>query len=342
METVATAGPRPSRRRRWATVAVIVLAVLALLAYLGASLIVYDRLSLTRAKCASASGIGTPAAFTVPDRDIDTGPYLMPEFEDVRFASRGDPAITIAAWWIPADRGVEEAGADREPGPTVIVVHGQDSCRRDPRYLLPAGMLHRHGIDVLMIDMRDHGDSTVEDGRFAAGNDEYADVLGAWDFLRARGVAADQIGILGFSLGAATSMIAFGEEPQVAAVWADSSYGDIGEAVRDELTRNGYPTILEHGAAFVGRVLHGDDIKAHSPLEAAVSGADRAIMIVHGGADDRLSPRYATELGEAIRAAGGSVQPWIVPGAGHIEGVIRAPEPYERRLAEFFGTALDG
>ncbi|HLO35912.1 MAG TPA: alpha/beta fold hydrolase, partial [Candidatus Deferrimicrobium sp.] len=106
----------------------------------------------------------------------------------------------------------------------VILVHGYNACRRDWTVLLPAGMLHQAGFGVVVPDLRNHGDSDIDDGRWAGGAKEYRDVLGAFDWLRAHGVPGERIGIFGASLGAATATIATGEEPGVAALWADSSY----------------------------------------------------------------------------------------------------------------------
>jgi hypothetical protein len=39
------------------------------------------------------------------------------------------------------------------------------SCRRDPAILVSAGMRRGEGFAVLMIDMRDRGDSSRGDGR---------------------------------------------------------------------------------------------------------------------------------------------------------------------------------
>ena len=44
--------------------------------------------------------------------------------------------------------------------------------------LTPAGMLWRNGFNVLLIDLRDTGDSTFQDGRSTIGNEEHRDVLG--------------------------------------------------------------------------------------------------------------------------------------------------------------------
>jgi hypothetical protein len=68
----------------------------------------------------------------------------------------------------------------------------------------------------------------------------------------------------------------------------------------------------------------------------------RALAISHGSDDERLSVEYARELTEAAAASGVLVESWIVPGAGHTEAIVLQPQEYERRLAAFLLTALDG
>jgi uncharacterized protein len=250
----------------------------------------------------------------------------------VRFPSRGAPDVSIAAWWIPSSVGART--------PAVILIHGQYSCRHEAEILLAAGMLHRHGYATLLIDLRDHGDSSVEDGRYAGGTEEFADALGAWDWLRARGLPAEHIGLLGISMGAATALIATAEDRRIAAVWGDSSFADIGAMIRDELTLEGVPTWIEPGAVIAGRIIAGDDVTARSPLAAAADLDGRPIFITHGGADTHIKPAYSLQLAEAIRAEGGTVEPWIIPGAEHTRGITIETTAYEARLIAFFDRAL--
>lgn len=306
---------------------------MAIVAYVAASWVVYDKLSAVRAMCrGDASQLdNTPAAFDLgpPDEAFDASPYLMDRFEDVRFESR-EAGITIAAYWIPAE--------DPDAG-TVIYVHGHEGCRRDGNNLLVAGMLHRQGFSVLALDLRDHGESTVEDGRFAGGTDEYLDVLGGFDWLLARGVDPARIGIVGISLGAATATIAFGEEPRLAALWEDSGFGAISVAIDEELRRNGYPGILRAGGlAFA--TLFGDDLLAKSPLEAIGRADGRPVFITHGADDERVLAVWAEDLAAAVRASGGTVDPWIIPDMGHTRALILLPDEYEARLGAFLRGAL--
>jgi pimeloyl-ACP methyl ester carboxylesterase len=132
--------------------------VLLLVAYGAASVFVYDTLTKVPGLPAQYAS-NDPQPFAVPSEFRSIHALVQPAPEDVRIPSR-DAGIELAGWWLPS------AQAD---APAVIVVHGVAACRRDHTVLLPAGMLHRNGFSVLLVDYRDHGDATIEDGRFAAG-----------------------------------------------------------------------------------------------------------------------------------------------------------------------------
>ncbi|MEW6223935.1 MAG: alpha/beta hydrolase [Chloroflexota bacterium] len=324
--------------RRWLRPLATGLALLGAIlgvGYLVASYAVYDTLAAVSGECRERDVADTPQQFAIDGMDEDdAAAYAMPAPQDLSFRSRDERIanLTLRAWWI--------AGAHAD-GPAVILVHGWKGCRRDDNVLLPAGMLHRHGFGVLLIDQRDHGDSDDEDGRFAGGSEEYLDVLGAWDWLVAQGVPAERIGLLGMSFGASTSVIAGGEEPRVRAVWSDSSFADFGEAARAFLAHEGYPEVLEPGARLMARLVAGDDLAARSPLAEMARYAGRPLAIVHGAADDFLPWRFATELRAAAEAGGVDLREhWIVPGAGHARSVVEEPAAYERRLVAFFTGAL--
>jgi dipeptidyl aminopeptidase/acylaminoacyl peptidase len=328
------------RTRRVTLAAVATLGIASVLAYGTASAVVYDRLSRVSGDCPPSWIANDPTSFSLIESEggpvkghegFDTGPYLMPTPETVTIPSR-DPSIDISGWYV---------AAETRDAPTVIVVHGLTACKHDHAVLLPAGMLHRNGFAVLLIDLRDHGDSTFEDGRYAGGTEEYRDVLGAWDWLRAeKGVPADRIGLLGISLGAATVLIATGHEPRVAATWEDSSYADLPSMIRNELTRSGYPTFLENGAGLVARVMSGDDITSYSPQDGVSQLAGRPIFITHGDQDERIDVRYGHALVATAEAAGSTPQSWFVAGSGHTQAMVDHPAEYEHRLVDFFGGTI--
>jgi uncharacterized protein len=301
---------------------------------MGAGYYIYDSLTQIPPRCEGAAmndkRENTPAAFFAryaeTDLIVDDTPYRMPNYEDVEFSARGDD-LTIRGWFVPSETPSENV---------VIVVHGLRVCRRDPTVLLPAGMLHRNGFNVLLLDLRNHGDSDIQDGRTSAGNREYRDILGAFDYLVVQGYAPEHIGLVGISLGGGAAVIAFGEEPQLAALWVDSTFSDIRLAVESELARNNYPSFLANAAGLVSQFT-GVNLFERSPLQAMANSGNRPVFIAHSRGDLRLSYTFAESL---YAAAGENVELWLVDNFDHVEAIYRIPEEYEQRLAGFFGQAL--
>lgn len=332
-----------SRWRRWTVAIAAMLAVVLVLGYAGATYAVYDGMSKAKGGCWPEYQANRPDAFTANAKTWGAGladPYQMPVAQDVTFHSRDAaiPNTALAAWWVPAD-GVGVASA-----PAVIVLHGVMSCRRETSVLMAAGMLHKHGYSVFIMDMRNHGDSGFDtDGRMAVGSDEYLDVLGGWDWVRAQGVAANRIGIAAFSFGTSVAIIAGGQEPGVQAVWADSSFPTtqraLGLFLKDQ---TGLPDILVPGVVVWGRV-NGIDFLKFDPITEVAKYRGRSLAFVHGADDKVLPAEMATTMHDAGVAAGATVADvWVVQKAGHTQAILVDPAGYEARLVAFFDGALGG
>ena len=313
---------------RASAIAILLLVVI----YFGLSYAVYDKLS----KVTHGGGVdanNTPASYkmTVDEwSSFNVSPYFVADYEKVRFSSR-QKGINLAAWYIPG----------KPDAPVVILTHGLNGCKCSPRILTVAGMLHRHGFNVLAYDMRNHGESDIDDGRAAIGNKEYQDLLGAWDWLVSeKGYNPKRIGVFGESLGAGTTLIAFGQEPRIAAAFVDSPYSDLPEIINEELARNNYPTILEPGAIFAARAVAGDNLVAFSPKDAINKDAGRPIFIVHGTGDARINVHHTQQLAELASQTNANVTVWMPEGVGHVMTEFALPNEYEQRLVAFFQQAL--
>lgn len=325
-----------TRRSRVVAAGLAAILTLGVAGYAGAGLFVLNTGTQLPGGCHQEHASFTPASWSNQTwvsgdwtSTLDAAPFFMPDYQEVTFPSR-DRGVTIDGWWIPA------AKAD---APVVIAVHGQGSCKRDPAILMPAGMLHRQGFGVLLIDLRDSGASTTEDGRYGAGSDEYRDVLGAWDWLVGRGVAPARIGLFGQSGGAAAVTIAMGEEPRVAGAWEESGFMDMQTMVKEELRRMGYPEVLAPAASLWAKAF-GDDFATLSPLAAVAKIGSRPFQIVHGTNDLRVNVHHGTDALAVQQRASAGATAWLIEGSGHVQGPFFVTAEYETRLGAFFHAAL--
>lgn len=328
-----------SRRSRYVVGIGLGALVVAATAYIAVAVAVYDRVSAVTPDCGGRFAENTPASWTAENAssqwsapDFDSSPLLVQDYRDVRFPSR-DPGIDLHGWWLPA-----ASGAD---APAVIVVHGRGSCVRDPTSLAPAGMLHRLGYGVLLLDLRDHGTSTIEDGRYSGGTEEFRDVLGAVDWLEQEGHASGPVGAFGSSMGAATVVIAAGQDPRIAAVWEDSGYADIQTRIAEELRQQGYPALLAPASTLVAGLVSGDDLASYTVVGEIANLAGRHLFIAHGGADESTFVTHAADLASAAWTHDVITDLWVVPEAGHVQAMFLHPEEYERRLGQFFDAAFE-
>ena len=175
-------------------------------------------------------------------------------WEDVAFPSRGD-AVPLVGWYLPAP------GDSR----SVIVIQGTDQHRNDPatRALELGRDLVDRRFSVLLFDLRARGESVVNRSR--EGDREQSDLLGALDYVEARGIRVERIGLLGFSLGAGVAILVAAQEPRIADIVSDSGFMDYVSDIRLIHTnawgfylRSWFSFfILWGGAPFTGRTFGG-------------------------------------------------------------------------------------
>ncbi len=302
-------------------------------AYFGIGYAIYRKLADVRGDCDEHMG-------NQPDHFVDIGgegwppfdfaPYYMPRYETVRFPSR-QARINISGWYVEG----------KPVAPAVILVHGKEGCKRAQDVLLPAGMLSRNGFHVLMIDLRDVGDSDPDDGRSSIGNEEYLDVLGAFDWLvREKGFAANRVGLFANSLGGASAVYAFSEEPNVPALFVQSTFGNLRQVMREELRRNGLPALLAPAALIMGRVVGGVNLLARDPISAIRKAGSRPVYIVHSRNDPRIDVNQSEQLAAAAQAGGAQVTTWFPELGNHVQTPAWYPEEFEQRIVGFFRGAL--
>lgn len=318
-----------------------VIAVVLIGGYLAFGAYIYNQIATIRPNCgnfAAARQAGalqnTPASFTMDfaadyfGTTINTSPYVMPAFEEVSFPARAD-GLSLSAWYVPSSNETE--------APSVIVVHGLGSCKNSPDVMITSGMLARNGYNVLLLDLREHGASGIEDGKAAFGSEEYLDVLGAWDWLvNTKQQEPQRIGVLGFSMGGAAALIAAGEETQLQALWMDSVYTSVRDNAADTLERFGMPRFVTGATLLMGRLMTGDDVGTRTPRNAVSALDGRALYLLHGEADNTTKVNHTLGLAQIA-----GIEPWIIPGLDHTQALVRVADEYEQRLVAFFGENLE-
>lgn len=299
---------RPGRALGWAGLAVVLLAVLAVV---GVSVYVGWQLSHSE------------------PRPVDRNPAeLGLTYESVAFQSTD--GITLRGWFLPA----------KDSSQTIIFLHGFQSNRLQPGLpaLELAGSLVESGFNVLMFDLRNSGES---DGDVTTlGYHEVKDVYGAVQWLKSeRAEYAERLGVIGFSMGAVTAIMAALNEPAIEAVVADSPFSDLRSYLETNMPIwTGLPnfpftwTILAILPPLIDL-----DVDTVSP-RTVIPNLSQPVLIIHTDGDDVI-PASESEI---IAAAGrpDRTELWMVPGTRHVGARAVDPAVYDARIAGFFRDAL--
>lgn len=292
-------------------------------------------------------GIGAIAAsqLTLPKRVFD--PALNPglfnlQYEAFKYPARND-GLPIAAWYIPSDENQR----------ALILVHGRDNSRSNGfgnLFVSFANDLHKAGFSILMIDLRGHGESAG--ARFSFGIKERNDILGGVDWLKAKGYQPGKIGVLGYSLGAASVIGAATDEEDIGAIWIDSAYADIKSVIeRNWVTESGLPQVFLYSTEGMIRLLYGYNITASRPIDEIGKIAPRPIFVAHCQQDPMIPISHMDRLLSVAQ----NTQTWVITNCdqhsvnkdlvpeklnGHALGYNIQPEAYTPKVIQFFNESI--
>jgi uncharacterized protein len=318
---------------RRAVAALMVLAGLLTLGYVGASSYIAEQL-----------------VYEAPKPIVKTPASLGLRFANVTFPSRDDH-INLRGWLIPGVLADGRLTVDR----VIVAVHGTRTNRESPgdHLLELTAALARHGFAVLSFDMRGMGESPP--APLSMGNLEQRDVLGAVDFLRAGQVSFPElgrprmIGGLGISMGASTLLLAAAREPAIQAVVSDSAYAEVVPILEREIAKRSVapigrvPGVFAPSALLMARLLYGVDFFAARPVATVARIAPRPLFLIHGTADDYVPIANFHQLDAAATSVPSAhVTTWIVPNARHAQAFKKTGAEYVTRVVTFFDAALGG
>lgn len=240
--------------------------------------------------------------------------------EEVSFLTDDD--LTIRGWFFPR----------AETNRVVVCCTGHRGVKSE---LLGIGSgLWRAGNNVLLFDFRGCGQS--DPAPISLAHREVMDARAAVRFVSER-VPGAQIAMVGFSMGAAVSILVAATDAIVRAVVADSSFTGVREVVAHNLGKHRLPPPVVPLTDVVNRWRYGYPFAAVRPIEMVAQIAPRPLLIIHGESDELIPVSHARQLFERAE------QPkelWIVPGARHCGAYFHDRATYVRRVSRFLDGAF--
>jgi pimeloyl-ACP methyl ester carboxylesterase len=235
----------------------------------------------------------------------------------------GADGITLAARWKPAAR----------PAGTIVLLHGYG--RDKSQMLAAAHFLHQAHFNILAYDARAHGQSTGD--LSTVGAREQEDLRRVLDWLGRQGIR-ERIGALGYSMGAATALLAAARDPRIQAVASEGCFSTL-----DALLAVAFPVFFNLPslpyswlAVRFSEWQAGFSAASLRPVDAIGHLGNRPVLVIGGMADRIATPSQTLALAHgAVRS-----QLWLIPEARHVQGFAKAPAEYKHRVTTFFQTAL--
>ncbi len=228
---------------------------------------------------------------------------------------------------------VSPSGAQQHPPhpvPAVLVMHGWGANASMMGAV--AAPLHAAGFAVLLLDARCHGNSGDEPftsmPRFAQ------DIAAGLAWLRTQpGIAADQLALLGHSVGAGACLLHASQHHDVCAVVSLSAFAHPTEVMRRLLADNRvpYPVIGWYVLRHVQHVI-GTTFNAIAPVHT-IARVRCPVLLVHGNHDATVPVSDAQRL---LAAASGPAQLLLIDGDHDLREAIDAHAP---ALVDFLHAA---
>ena len=263
--------------------------------------------------------------------DWNPAEYFITDYEEVTIlADNGE--IELSSWWVENDLS----------NPTIILLHGLTSSKHSPDILLPMGMMNKSNFNLLAIDMRDHGESTCEDGFYAAGQNETDDVVAAIDWLKAKGIAPSNIGIYGNSLGALIGLMTPAKTNDFNSLAVIDPPVDFKTLVREEMEFQNLPTFLWEPLYHYALVFERINMLKDIPVDALPKGNKQPMLIFTGMRSDRILPHHSDDLVNIAEQNGIEYEIHKYDDMGHTQILYFYTQEYSELLIDFYESSLSG
>ena len=257
---------------------------------------------------------------------IDTSATVIsPNYENIDFSA--SDGVNLKGWFFPSTNNK-----------VIIMVTGLVANRVNTEYLGPliAQELIAKGYNIIMYDTRAHGLSGGK--RVGYGSVEGNDVVGAVNYAKSRGYEAKNIGIIGDSTGAISTLMVIDKLKDVGAIVLDSPATAFAPVISDRLWKEkGVPTFFYPAIFFFDKVAFGVDINSIRPIDKIGLDPNRKFLFLHGALDETIPPINSEEL---LKAANKSSQRVVFANGNHIETYKSDPALYRSVVYNFLAKEL--
>jgi pimeloyl-ACP methyl ester carboxylesterase len=221
----------------------------------------------------------------------------------------------------------------------VLMLHGYTSTRYG--VLQYADPFWQRGCDLLAYDARGHGESSQAYHTY--GYHEKFDGQAAYQWLLSKtGLPARDVGIMGVSYGAATSLQMAPFLGEAAFVVADSAYQDLRTIVTHQAAEQfGEWTRPFVPGAFLIAQLRADFTADEVSPRAAVTGANLPILLIHARADTFTPPSHSETIYASSNPATTELH-LTEYGTAHARSILDDYEAYEALVDAFLDDKVSG
>ncbi len=252
------------------------------------------------------------------------------DYENVEV--RTSDGYTLRGWFI-------DEGSDT----TIIAIHGYTASKYEEEYMKPViDMIARNGYNVAAFDFRAHGDS---DGEITTlGLKEVEDYIRIIDWLKSvKPNKAKKIGVIGYSMGGAVTIMLSARDKRINAAIADSPYIDIRSSgqkwimrlkgVMKSLLLLVYPLIVRFTASRAR--INIDDLIMYK----YASRIRIPFMIIAGRNDDLVALGEIMKFYNELRRNNPRATLWV-NDSGHVRTIKDHPREYEEKVISFLKENL--
>lgn len=244
------------------------------------------------------------------------------DFEVVNFAS--SDGIPLVGWWIPAKASNQ---------PIIVMCHGQNGSMDGD--VSQAKMLHEADFNVLMFDMRGHGQSG---GKYVTmGIREVLDLRATLNFVY-QNYPTQPIGVLGLSMGALVAIRGASEASSyIKCLVLDGTTGDIHVTMTRWLTHKHIPKFVAQSfirlALRLGAIYSDAPIHHVDPARWVKQIKDCPLLFIHSEDDEFVDLAVIQNL-QTMTAEPTDL--WVASDCKHREAYAKHPTDYQERVVGWF------